>query len=76
MTSPGDRTLLLEMAMLWSRLAEYAAKNAVPKVRVEPEVEIGRIGRLSWRPLSLQPLAVVLVALVVKGKTILFANRW
>ena len=46
MTSPGDRTLLLEMAMLWSRLAEYAAKNAVPKVRVEPEVEIGRIGRL------------------------------
>jgi hypothetical protein len=27
MDSPHDRTILLEMAMLWSRLAEIAANN-------------------------------------------------
>jgi hypothetical protein len=31
MNAPHDRTILLEMAWLWSRLAEYAAKAAVPK---------------------------------------------
>ncbi len=29
--SPTDRTILPEMALLWSRLAEYAAKAAVSK---------------------------------------------
>ena len=29
--SPYDRSVLLEMALLWSRLAEHAAKIATPK---------------------------------------------
>jgi hypothetical protein len=29
--SPYDRTVLLEMALLWSRLAQYAAKIATPE---------------------------------------------
>jgi hypothetical protein len=31
MHTPHDRAILLEMALLWSRLAEYAAKATVPK---------------------------------------------
>jgi hypothetical protein len=34
--SPHDRTLLLEMAMVWSRLAEYAAKIRAPQESAEP----------------------------------------
>jgi hypothetical protein len=30
MDSSYDRTVLLEMALLWSRLAQYAAKIATP----------------------------------------------
>ena len=30
MDTPFDRTVLLEMALLWSRLAEIAAKAALP----------------------------------------------
>jgi hypothetical protein len=35
MNAPQDRTILLEMALLWSRLAEFAAKGALPKEPVE-----------------------------------------
>ena len=35
MNSPQDRTLLLEMALLWSRLAEYGTKQPVPKELAE-----------------------------------------
>jgi hypothetical protein len=31
MDSSQDRTILLEMALLWSRLAEYAARAARPE---------------------------------------------
>jgi len=31
MDSSYDRTVLLEMALLWSRLAQYAAKIATPE---------------------------------------------
>ena len=33
--TPQDRTILLEMALLWSRLAEYAAKAVLPKETLE-----------------------------------------
>jgi hypothetical protein len=37
MDSPQDRTILLEMALLWSRLAELAAANAaLPSEPLEP----------------------------------------
>lgn len=36
MDSPRDRSTLLEMALVWSRLAEYAAKEA-SKAPAEPE---------------------------------------
>jgi hypothetical protein len=36
MDTPIDRTILLEMAMLWSRLAEIAAKAASPNEPLEP----------------------------------------
>jgi hypothetical protein len=36
MSTPLDRTILLEMALLWSRLAEYAAKAALPNDPLEP----------------------------------------
>jgi hypothetical protein len=35
MNTPQDRTILLEMALLWSRLAEYAAKNSAHKEPLE-----------------------------------------
>jgi hypothetical protein len=35
MDTPQDRTILLEMALLWSRLAEYAAKAVLPKETLE-----------------------------------------
>jgi hypothetical protein len=31
MDSPRDRSAMLEMALIWSRLAEYAAKTAARK---------------------------------------------
>ena len=31
MDSPRDRAVMLEMALVWRRLAEYAAKTAAPK---------------------------------------------
>jgi hypothetical protein len=36
MDAPQDRSVLLDMALLWSRLAEFAAKGALPKEPVEP----------------------------------------
>jgi hypothetical protein len=36
MDTPADRTILLEMAMLWSRLAEIAAKAVAPNEPLEP----------------------------------------
>jgi len=33
---PYDRTVLLEMALMWSRLAEHAAKYSLPKEPLEP----------------------------------------
>jgi hypothetical protein len=36
MDTAQDRTILLEMALLWSRLAEYAAKNSAHKEPLEP----------------------------------------
>jgi len=36
MVTPTDRTILLEMAMLWSRLAEIAAKAASSNEPLEP----------------------------------------
>jgi hypothetical protein len=36
METPTDRTILLEMAMLWSRLAEIAAKAVSPNEPFEP----------------------------------------
>jgi len=36
MNTPTDRTILLEMALLWSRLADIAAKNVLPKEPLEP----------------------------------------
>src|SRR5262249_26220802 len=35
--SPRDRAVLLEMAVVWSRLAEYAAKTVARKERAELE---------------------------------------
>jgi hypothetical protein len=35
--SPKDRVLILEMALVWSRLAEYAAKQVARKELAEPE---------------------------------------
>jgi hypothetical protein len=37
MNSPRDRTLMLEMALVWSRLAEFAAKQAKHKTPIESE---------------------------------------
>jgi hypothetical protein len=37
MESPQDRSILLQMALVWSRLAEYAAKEAAPKASAESE---------------------------------------
>lgn len=36
MDAPTDRTILLEMALLWSRLAEIAAKAVSPPDPLEP----------------------------------------
>jgi len=36
MDRPYDRSILLEMAMMWSRLAEHAAKYSIPKEPLEP----------------------------------------
>jgi hypothetical protein len=36
MDTPTDRTILLEMALLWTRLAEIAAKAASPFEPLEP----------------------------------------
>jgi hypothetical protein len=36
MKSPQDRSILLEMALLWSRLAVHAAKYSIPKEPLEP----------------------------------------
>ncbi len=36
MDNPHDRTILLQMAGLWSRLAQYAAKHTVPEEPLEP----------------------------------------
>ena len=33
--SPRDRAVMLDMALVWSRLAEYAAKTAARKERTE-----------------------------------------
>jgi hypothetical protein len=35
--SPNDRIVLLEMALAWSRLAEYAVKHRVSEAPVESE---------------------------------------
>jgi hypothetical protein len=37
MDSPRNRSIMLEMARVWSRLAEYAAKTAARKECAEPE---------------------------------------
>jgi len=37
MDSPRDRAVMLEMALVWSRLAEYAAKTIARKERAELE---------------------------------------
>ena len=37
MDSARDRSVLLEMALVWSRLAEFAAKTAARKERAELE---------------------------------------
>ena len=37
MDSARDRLIMLEMALLWSRLAEYAAKTIARKERAELE---------------------------------------
>jgi hypothetical protein len=36
MDAAQDRTILLEMALLWSRLADFAAKDSFPKEPLEP----------------------------------------
>ena len=36
MDSEHDRAILLEMALLWSRLAEYAMQSAARKADVDP----------------------------------------
>jgi hypothetical protein len=36
MNSPQERTILLEMALIWSRLAEIAANNARDNEPLEP----------------------------------------
>ena len=36
MDSDQDRAILLEMALLWSRLAEYAMQSAARKEEVDP----------------------------------------
>jgi hypothetical protein len=35
MDSPRDRSIVLQMALVWSRLAEYAAKTAARKEYTE-----------------------------------------
>ncbi len=35
MDSPHDRSVMLQMALIWSRLAEYAAKTAARKECIE-----------------------------------------
>jgi hypothetical protein len=35
MESPRDRSIVLQMALVWSRLAEYAAKTAAHKEYTE-----------------------------------------
>jgi len=35
MNSPKDRSVLLQMALLWSRLAKYAANQPIPKEPAE-----------------------------------------
>ena len=35
--SPRDRSIMLDMALVWRRLAEYAAKTAARKKRVDLE---------------------------------------
>jgi len=37
MDSPRDRLIMVEMALVWRRLAEYAAKTAARKERAELE---------------------------------------
>ena len=37
MDSPRDRSIMLDMAVVWRRLAEYAAKTAARKERTELE---------------------------------------
>jgi uncharacterized phage-associated protein len=37
MDSPRDRAAMLDMALVWSRLAEYAAKTIARKERAELE---------------------------------------
>jgi hypothetical protein len=37
MDSPHDRSILLRMALVWSRLAEYTAKHVVASEPIESE---------------------------------------
>lgn len=41
MDSPRDRSVMLEMALVWSRLAEYVAKTAARKEGAELEIRPG-----------------------------------
>lgn len=38
MDSPRDRSIMLQMALVWSRLAEYAAKTVASEGPAEPEL--------------------------------------
>ena len=47
--SPRDRAVLLEMAVVWSRLAEYAAKTVARKERSELESPASVDGKQTQR---------------------------
>ena len=76
MDSALDRSVLLEMALVWSRLAEYAAKTVARKERAELETARGRreaagghLGQILR--LSLQPTADDASAHLAIGRPIL-----
>jgi hypothetical protein len=46
MDSPRNRSIVLEMARVWSRLAEYAAKTAAHKVCIHRQLTAGELSTL------------------------------
>jgi hypothetical protein len=46
--SPRDRSIMLQMALVWSRLAEYAAKTAARKEFISPASVDGERTQHIW----------------------------